>query len=548
MIIRLMDAHPTLLKIASLTILLLLAPFAWIPLVYEHTYSLIAFDAHELARKYALSSAVSLIAIIGVPFLRSRWARRLLVSIFVIGFSLNYAASSIQGSSLSVHMFSTLFQAKDDIGLALTSYGPQLFLSLLLCVGLLFGLIREPSKKISLGIWFLIVPLIAFISVRNMIVSYRGIIEEFPSPVSVLIQANLGWRYSAVYLGPREELVYTHDIAPKFEKVVFILDESVRGDFLQINDAKFDNTPFLESIKTEFVNFGLASSYANCSAMSRMALRSGARENNFPDPEQQILRQPTFWQYAKLAGYRTVYIDGWKSQRDMHSHLTEYELDYVDRRTDAELRPFAQADDRIADRLAEELAKPGPAFIFVEKIGVHSPYKRQIADDPAYSPTPTSIPYLGVDDARADNMKDYLTGLWSRVDGFFKIAYPALNQPNVFTVYTSDHGVANYQGGYDATHCSGKNAHWGEGVVPLFIFTGDENTKSIFAESALRSYGKANHMDIFPTLISAMGFDPSLVEPNYEAGLVDIPPDRKHRFFIFFPFQDIVEWINIDYK
>jgi hypothetical protein len=72
MIIRLMDAHPTLLKIASLTILLLLAPFAWIPLVYEHTYSLIAFDAHELARKYALSSAISLVAIIGVPFLRSR--------------------------------------------------------------------------------------------------------------------------------------------------------------------------------------------------------------------------------------------------------------------------------------------------------------------------------------------------------------------------------------------------------------------------------------------------------------------------------------------
>lgn len=538
----------TPLKIITLVVMLALAPFAWIPLVYWQSAALVAFEADQLVIKYLLASLVSLLAIIGVPFLRNNVARWFFVIIFLFGFIADYVARSILGDSLSVYMFSSFFQAREETGQALGTYTANFVWGSMLFIALAPGLLIKPAANRSLGLWFILIPIAAFSSVFYLINLVTGVVEEYPSPIAVPIQAYLGIKDSPVYLGPRDALKYDYPVSPKVEKIVFIVDESIRGDYLQLNNNDFDNTPFLVSRRSQIANFGVASSYANCSAMSRMALRSGARESNFPDPKQILLRQPTMWQYAKMAGYRTVYLDGWKSMRNMHSNLTNYELEYVDERTDASLIPFSAADDHIADRVAKELAKPGPVFIFVEKIGLHSPYKRGLPDNPQYSPRPDTIPYASTNQKRNLDVRDYLIGIWSRVDSFFERLFPAINKPGVLTIYTSDHGQSLYQGGYDATHCSGKNAVKGEGLIPLFVIAGDPDIRKLFNKSAARSFNKATHSDIFPTLLWALGFDTDLVKPKYSKGLNGIPDERDRRFFLYHPFKKKMDWISVDKK
>ena len=65
-------------------------------------------------------------------------------------------------------------------------------------------------------------------------------------------------------------MVINHDvkiegtIRPIFNKIVMIMDESVRGDYVSLNDATHNTTPFLKTTD-HLVNFGVAISGGNCS-------------------------------------------------------------------------------------------------------------------------------------------------------------------------------------------------------------------------------------------------------------------------------------------
>ncbi|RTZ96621.1 MAG: hypothetical protein DSY90_09945 [Deltaproteobacteria bacterium] len=85
--------------------------------------------------------------------------------------------------------------------------------------------------------------------------------------------------------------------------IVYIVDESVRGDFLGINGHEKATTPYLKTVGKNIFNFGISSSIANCSEATRLALRSGLRRDQIPDFDYQALKQPTIWQYAKKGGF-----------------------------------------------------------------------------------------------------------------------------------------------------------------------------------------------------------------------------------------------------
>ena len=59
-------------------------------------------------------------------------------------------------------------------------------------------------------------------------------------------------------------------VHPIFNKIVMIMDESVRGDYISLNDATHDTTPFLKTLEN-LINFGVAISSGNCSHTSRTA-------------------------------------------------------------------------------------------------------------------------------------------------------------------------------------------------------------------------------------------------------------------------------------
>src|SRR5262249_7254132 len=113
-------------------------------------------------------------------------------------------------------------------------------------------------------------------------------------------------------------------IHPIFNKIVMIMDESVRGDYVSLNDAARNTTPFLK-VTDNLVNFGVAISSANCSDTSRTIFRFGMQQSNLPKGWRDGLQQPTFWQYAHRAGYKTVYIDAWD-----HNALAPVERALID--------------------------------------------------------------------------------------------------------------------------------------------------------------------------------------------------------------------------
>ena len=61
-----------------------------------------------------------------------------------------------------------------------------------------------------------------------------------------------------------------------------IMDESVRGDYVSLNDAAHNTTPYLKATDN-LVNFGVAISGANCSDISRTIFRFGMRQTNLPN-------------------------------------------------------------------------------------------------------------------------------------------------------------------------------------------------------------------------------------------------------------------------
>jgi glucan phosphoethanolaminetransferase (alkaline phosphatase superfamily) len=116
----------------------------------------------------------------------------------------------------------------------------------------------------------------------------------------------------------------------------------------------------------------------------------------------------------------------------------------------------------------------------------------------------------------------------------------------VLLIYTSDHGQALYDAGYEATNCSGSNAARGEGIVPLLVFASDKPVLEAFQASAAAHPNAATHNEIFPTLLWGLGFDPTATQPSYPSSLLNIPTRPSRRFFVFSPFHDVMQWVVVD--
>ena len=230
----------------------------------------------------------------------------------------------------------------------------------------------------------------------------------------------------------------------------------------------------------------------------------------------------------------------------MSSMLTYDELTHVDERTGVSLVPYWEADDRVVDRVLAELERPERTMMFVEKIGLHSPYHRNLPPDVSYVPRFSTASDRDLDPARERNVLDYVVGVWWRVDRFFERLLPALQNSDVLLIYTSDHGQALYDAGFEATNCSGPNAAKGEGLVPLLVFAGRPSLNDAFRLSADRSFNRATHSEIFPTLLWGMGFDPARVTPAYSPGLLQPLAKRARRFFVFSPFTDRMHWVAVE--
>ncbi len=328
------------------------------------------------------------------------------------------------------------------------------------------------------------------------------------------------------YNTPRQKVSFESQREPG-NNIVFIVDESMRGDHLSLNGYARQTTPFLEQLNQNGLikNWGIAVSGATCSINSNNLLLTGVDE--LPDIKGNIYQFPTVFQYAKAMGYKNFYFDGQLSYRWNGKSTDVEDFGKWVTSDDLQQQNWYENDAEIARRVKEIVGNSTGNFIWINKFGVHPPYFDSYPNAASvWLPIPQKNAKFSLlagkikpeelvnnyDNAILYNSQSFFTNLLE--DGLAK---------NTFYVYTSDHGQNLGENGKTLSHCSNtKN----EANVPLFIVADPRimpNVDTTF---------KASHSNIFPTLLDLMNFPVTERQQKYSLSLFNAGgADSKSRFY-----------------
>ncbi|MGH6803335.1 MAG: sulfatase-like hydrolase/transferase [Methyloceanibacter sp.] len=348
----------------------------------------------------------------------------------------------------------------------------------------------------------------------------------------------------------RSPVRLAHGGAAPIRSIVVIMDESIRGDLLDINLPNGVDTG-LKNADSALFNFGVSSSIANCSDSTNLGFRYGVTKARYL---REIHTNPSIWSYAKKAGYRTVYIDGQRHSGRLQSHMTSEEVREIDEfiQLDTQLKPF-EKDPYIARLLAKMLRTANsPQFVFINKMGAHFPYEGKYPrDQVVYQPT-MSLSYLGnesdptnlarpADDATETRLRfknSYLNSIRWNIGEFFRIVLPAMNLANTVLVFTADHGQDFHDDGRPGyrTHCTHGPAVADEGIVPLVVLTSIPAVATQLRSGVAMNYNRASQFNVFPTLLALMGYERESLRNSdaFEPTLFAELPDDNQRFLSTF--------------
>jgi glucan phosphoethanolaminetransferase (alkaline phosphatase superfamily) len=177
--------------------------------------------------------------------------------------------------------------------------------------------------------------------------------------------------------------------------LIFIIDESIRGDHLQINGYERSTTPYLDSLSNDgyMYNWGIAVAGGTCSQIANSLLITGVQiVDDISTVKKQTIEYPTVFHFAKAAGYTTYYLD---AQTDyLWNGLTFNDLAYIDNWLNIhQMGTDVYADMRAADIIRDILDISTGNFIVLNKRGVHFLYEHSYPPEATlWGPVP--IDYL----------------------------------------------------------------------------------------------------------------------------------------------------------
>jgi lipid A ethanolaminephosphotransferase len=262
-----------------------------------------------------------------------------------------------------------------------------------------------------------------------------------------------------------------------------------------------------------------------------------------------LLKNPTIWQYAKKAGFRTVYIDAQagfnRNPGKLQNFMTADEVAQIDafHAIDEDVAP-SDADDRLLDIVVKEMKSDNPVFIYANKNGAHFPYDRGYPAN-AKIDRPTMSDGPDQSQARINSFRNVVR--WS-VDRFFGRMMAEAPLANSVVIYTSDHGQI-----FDPrrlTHCTVDDPDPREGLVPLFVMPGNTGLRPRFEAAAQASHGHGSHFAIIPTVLELFGYSRADVAAQYGESLFE--PNKRAPAFtsgdIFGLFAKTVRWHPLDLR
>jgi len=346
-------------------------------------------------------------------------------------------------------------------------------------------------------------------------------------------------------IGPRESVTLPRAGDPPAHDIVVIVDESVSGNYLDINAVNGVPTPLTDPPDDVRVyNYGYAASITNCSAGVNYTLRFGGTRDDYA---RINARMPSIWQYAKTAGLQTVFVDAQRTGGMLINRMNERELQDIDRWIQFDDVPVRDRDMATVETLTALLADATTQFIYVNKMGAHFPVHDKAPEAFArYRPALPRGGYEEVSDTESrsglsDTAADWVryrnsyrnTLLWS-VGEFFSRLFASGRLDNAVILYTSDHGQDLHERGNPGlnTHC-GQTPVMEEGLVPLVVLHGASLRTVDWGAHLAENRNRSSHFNIFPTLLQLMGYELDQVRATYGQPLT-VPTNDPFTFNIRF--------------
>ncbi len=405
----------------------------------------------------------------------------------------------------------------------LAFYGSYFLKALVSVAFLLVGLLIPPPP-IELLRWrgLIATPFAPFLAVCGLIYyvgagqtsETRGMPSQFllPGVLSIYALSDLPQAEKS-----EVEIPISESLLP--ENIILIVDESVSGDFIDLNVAR-GTTPFLVSQADSIANFGLALSASNCSNSSNAILRLGANPHTLGAGDNNILSNPSIWKYAKYAGYESNFIEAQNISERHENFLDAAEIELIDNVLSYAIdTERSQRDTRLIEQIGEVLARENRQFLYVNKYGAHFPYHHTYPDDKTVF-RPTMQPGEPIAD-KARLVNSYKNAIHWSVDRFFARLFDEVDLSKSVLIYTSDHGQNLLDDGKPSTHCRRQSNNLFEAVVPLLVWSGDEELRRKFRTSATLNKNAASHFEIFPTILQLFGFDSTIVRLRYHQNLFE---------------------------
>ena len=498
--------------------------------------------------------AVSIIALVYVAFFAPLVHQLVWASLFCAAVITAGSFHTINGHSLGFLDFEKLVSLIAFIDNVFGFYGSTLVLPSVYAALGLAAILIPPARQRPwrYGIAIELLPVLAIIGVLYVKAGEgtNGLPAQYTSPSYL---GALGIERLRAGKPPLRDDVKLAPTTREIENIVVIMDESVRGDLLDLAREGGATTGLVG--RSDLVDFGVASSIANCSNETNVSFRYGVGKKDYL---RQLGTNASIWAFAKKAGYHTFYLDAQRDGGRLQNGMDEAEHALIEHHVQLgdgvapvdRDRELGRALRRVLDDRASH-----PAFVYVNKMGAHFPYEGKYPPSSGrYAPT-MARGYFGneadpegelrkiLDNAALANDDDfhrrfrgsYLNAVSWNAHSFFEPLLAGLDLTHVVIVYTSDHGQDLHDDGRAGlnTHCTIGSAHGSEGRVPMIVLTGDAALRETLATAAAKNRDKVSQFNLFPTVLRFMGYEaaPSYSEPSLDDRL---PPDNQRFISTFF--------------
>ena len=505
-----------LLKLISIAIFLLVVNFGFFSRIG------LLLDQGRLSTlvPFLVIWAISIFAVLAAAFQPNVYLRGFWAFVIAASSAMSWGFYDLSHSEMSVFDILSLWNARHEAGRAGEFYAQHLAsASIVLVLGLLVlfwpaHIAGHAKVWLHRLRWFPLVPIALIAGV--VFAKSGGGSDAMPwqfRPVSLSSLA--GIKIAFLGTAAREPVKWLPAKEHNLGSVVVLVDESVRADYINLSPGN-PYTPQFAGLADKFVNFGPAASTGNCSSYSNALMRYGVSRQ---DIVGGVNKNPSLWEYAKLSGYRTVFIDAQAGNISnaglMQNFMTMQEKSQIDGFYAIRDIPGAEADGKLADIITKELAGGKPVFIYANKNGAHFPYDHAYpAEAGIFHPTMTES---GVDSVRT-RIASYRNAISWSVDKFMGSLFATADLSHATLVYTSDHGQ-EFQPD-SLTHCQVDTPDPRMGLVPLMVYTSDPSLRAQLQDGAKQLKGKTSQFQIAPTLLQFMGYRLEDIATVYDESLL----------------------------